>query len=178
MSTISGGVVDLDPDDVDVSGTDSEIQSTDSKDLSDYIGGGAYPDAGVEIGVDDSGRATETITTGTGGPGSTNSSGPDISADPDTDPIGTVETDESLAGLEKVEQAVEQATKGAAFGDPGEIEDIGSGEAVTTVSGGGSGGSSESSTSSSSAGGIPWKIVGIVAIVGVVGFAATNNGGE
>jgi hypothetical protein len=181
-TSFTGGAVDVDLDEFDPDEPtvqpdpdEPKVQSPDEE-IEDAIGGGAYPDAGVSIGVDEEGRATETITTGTGGPGSTNYGGPAIAADPDTDPVGTVESDESRQTLEKVEQAVEEATGGTAFGDRDEVEDIGSGEAVTqfvdeaerqtrqVMQSGGSGG-----------GGIPWALVGVLLLVIGGAFAYTRR---
>lgn len=100
---------------------------TREKTLSDYIGGGAYPDAGVEIGVGDDGRATEGISTGTGDMG--NSGSPTVDTG-DTSSVGTVPTDASQGTLEEIEQTLENKTGGAAFGDPDVVEDVGSGDAV------------------------------------------------
>jgi hypothetical protein len=102
---------------------------TREKTLSDYIGGGAYPDAGVEIGVGDDGRATEGISTGTGDMG--NSGSPTVDTG-DTSSVGTVPTDASQGTLEEIEQTLENKTGGAAFGDPDVVEDVGSGEAVSS----------------------------------------------
>jgi hypothetical protein len=160
---VGGGDPDVDLDEFGPDTDDTDIQSPDEE-IEDAIGGGAYPDAGISIGINDEGRVTESITTGTGGPGSTNYGGPDVAADPDTDPVGTVESDESRETLEKVEQALEEVTGGTAFGDPDEVEDIGSGEAVTEPL-------KDSAPGGTGPGGIPWALVGVLGLVGVGAYA-------
>lgn len=87
--------------------------SDEEKTLSDYIGGKAYPDSGVTIGVDDEGNITNSITTGTGdgteGAGGTNYGGPDIAADPETDPVAKVGTEATIEQLKEVEQSVRES---------------------------------------------------------------------
>jgi hypothetical protein len=106
--------------------TDPDEQTSD-RPLYESIGSG-----NLNIAVDEeTGRATETISGqgSTSTPGSTTQS---TGTEDDVD-VATLDASTSTQTVEQTEQAVEEATDGAAFGDPDEIEDIGTGEAVREV---------------------------------------------
>jgi len=93
---------------------------------------GAVGSASLNISVDDSGEAVETLSSmGSGGSNSTEG----VTTEGSTD-VASVDASQSVATVEQTEQAVEDATSGRAFGDPNTVEDIGSGDAVTTTTDG------------------------------------------
>lgn len=162
----------LQSDTGDTGGGSSSSSGGTSVQSSDRPLRGAVGSASLNIGVDnDTGEAVETLSSmGSGGVNSTEG----VTTEGTTD-VATVDASQSVATVERTEQAVEDATDGTAFGDPNETEDIGSGEAVVTTAGG------SSDSTGGGSGGLPELpvdplIIGALALVAVAVVAGGGDG--
>ncbi|WP_435348997.1 hypothetical protein [Haloarchaeobius sp. HRN-SO-5] len=73
--------------------------------------------------------------------------------------VATTDASDSVESLEDTQQTIEDATGGAAYGDPSETETIGHGEAVTDTT---------PETVEQDSDGLPMAVVGILVLVAVV----------
>ncbi|MCT9095282.1 hypothetical protein [Haloarchaeobius sp. HME9146] len=132
------------------------VQSSEDREVHHAVGS-----ANVTTSLDrDSGRAETTLT----GPGSGNATS-GASQEDDVTVARNAPTD-SHADVERTEQAVENQTDGAAYGDPDTVEDIGSGDAVT-----------DTTPSGTSEGGLSTAVL-VVAALALVGLTVANGGGR